>query len=188
VQAEAQAEMVAGTVGDATDDEAYDDEDDDDSWLADRVAVMPPSPSLEQTHEGERDWPDDESVRPDGAQLYLYASPSPKGNEREVTSSYRSPDVPDDERSTYTYSFSAPSPSADMGASATIPPERSDVLSYYFDEPEREEVAGAKERMSRSGVVESERSREMRARLIARVDALYGDDKIPPIPKLRQPF
>jgi hypothetical protein len=182
---QAEAEVLSSAAGDVIDDDAYDDEDDD-LWLADR-APPPPSPSLEQAHEDERDWPDDESVRPDVAQFYLYASPGPKGGEREVAA-HRLPDVPDDERSTYTYSFAPPSPSVDMRTSATIQSERSDVLSYYFDELNRDGAAGDKERLSRPSAVDSEHSREMRARLIARVDALYGADKIPPMPKLRQPF
>jgi hypothetical protein len=170
-------------VGNIVDDE---DEGRDLPWLADRVAPMPPSPSpsVERTHEDELDWPDDESVRPDVAQFYLYASPSPKGGERQ----HHSLDVPDDERSTYTYSFAASLQSADARASGTMPSERSDVLSYYFGEPDRDSATEDKERLSRSSVSDSERSREMRSRLIARIDALYDADKIPPVPRLRQPF
>jgi hypothetical protein len=183
VQAEAQTKVPSGTVGNVVDDE---DEDGGLPWLADRVPPMPPS-SLERTHEDELDWPDDESVRPDVAQFYLYASPGHKGGEREATK-HHSLDVPDDERSTYTYSFAASLQSADGRASGTIPSERSDVLSYYFDEPDRDNATEDKERFSRSSVADNERSREMRSRLIARIDTLYDADKIPPVPKLRQPF
>jgi hypothetical protein len=179
-----QAEVPSGTVGTVVND---DGDDGDLPWLVDRVAPMPPSPSLERTHEDELDWPDDESVRPDVAQFYLYALPSPKGGEREVTR-HHSLDVPDDERSTYTYSFAASLQSADVRASGTVPSERSDVLSYYFDEPDRDGATEDKERLSRSSVADSERSREMRSRLIARIDALYDADKIPPVPRRRQPF
>ena len=75
-----------------------------------------------------------------------------------------------------------------MRASATIPSARSDVLSYYFEELDRDGAGGDKKRLSRSSPVDNERSREMRARLLARVDAMYGEDKVPPMPKLRQPF
>ncbi|KAI0247520.1 hypothetical protein BJV78DRAFT_1244607 [Lactifluus subvellereus] len=178
-----QAEVPSVTIGDVINADVYGDENNDLTRPVETVAPMPPSPTLEQTHEEERDWPDDESVRPDVAQFYLYASPSPK----EATA-HRSPDVPDDERSTYTYSFARSSPSPpppDMRASTTIPSARSDVLSYYFEELDRDRVGGDRER---SSLVDRERSRELRARLLARVDALYSGDRIPPMPKLRQPF
>lgn len=185
-QAGAQAEVPSVTLGDVN-DEVYGDENDDLTRPVETVAPIPPSPTLEQTHKEERDWPDDESVRPDVAQFYLYASPSPRGGNGEAPAPF-SPDVPDDERSTYTYSFARSSPSPDMRASATIPSARSDVLSYYFEELDRDGAGGDKKRLSRSSPVDNERSREMRARLLARVDAMYGEDKVPPMPKLRQPF
>jgi hypothetical protein len=82
-------------------------------------------PSLDQTYEDEcedeRDRPDDESVRLDIVQFHLCASPGPRCGEREVVAHHS----PDDERSTYTYSFVASSPSTNMHTSMTMPSERS---------------------------------------------------------------
>ncbi|KAF8257662.1 hypothetical protein EI94DRAFT_1817216 [Lactarius quietus] len=149
-------------------------------WLAAETAPMPPpSPPPEQQPEEEQDWPDDESVRPDIAQFYLYesndniASGSKSGD---VVARRRSPDAPHDERSTYTNSFVAPS-------------ARGDIESYYFGVPDAASDDGVDnntEAQSRASFVDDERSQGMRARLIARVDALYGAEKLPPVPKLRR--
>jgi hypothetical protein len=91
-----------------------------------------------------------------------------------------SPDAPHDERSTYTYSYSS------VGGNA-----RGDIESYYFGAQDAASDYGADdstEAQSRASFVDDERSHGMRSRLIARVDALYGAEKLPPpVPKL-QPF
>jgi hypothetical protein len=89
--------------------------------------------------------------------------------------------VPDDERSTYTLSYSAPS--ADMRTSAMM---QSDVHSYYFGESDQDRDGGD-EHLLHTRFVDDEPSRAMRARLMARADALYHPEKIPPVPKIR-PF
>lgn len=166
-----------------------DNEFDDDAvpdlpWLTEAVPAPMTSLPPEQEHEGEREWPDDESVRPDIAQFYLYA---PSGNSSGgggdvVAGRRRSPDAPHDERSTYTYSYAASSAGGYV---------RGDVESYYFGGPDASSDDGADdstgETQSRASFVDDERSRGMRARLIARVDALYGAEELPPVPKLR-PF
>jgi len=168
VQAELQAEIH---LGDDVDDDVHgDDRDDDLPWLAERVALEPPSPPRNQEEDGYA-WPEDESVRPDIPQFYLYAPPSPAG----LVIKRPSPDVPDDERSTYTFSYSAPS--ADMRRSAMTASVHSDIHSYYFGGADQDG----------DGDVDDEPSNAMRARLIARADARYGLEKIPPVPKIR-PF
>lgn len=157
-------------------------------WLAPETAPMPPpSPPPEQQREDEQDWPDDESVRPDIAQFYLY---EPSGNRVSASSGggdvvagrRRSPDAPHDERSTYTYSYTPSTAGGDAPG---------DVESYYFGAPEdgsaEEGADDSTEAQSRASFVDDERSHNMRARLIARVDALYGAEKVPPVPRLR-PF
>ena len=155
-------------------------------WLAAETAPMPPpSPPPEEQREVEEDWPDDESVRPDIAEFYLYepdgnrVSASIGGRADIVAGRRRSPDAPHDERSTYTYSYT-PSTSGDA---------RGDVESYYFGAPSDDEGVDdhSTEAQSRASFVDDERSHNMRERLIARVDALYGAEKVPPVPKLR-PF
>jgi hypothetical protein len=155
---------------------------DDLAWLAEGVSLVPPSP---QPPDDDYDWPDDESVRPDIAQFYLYAPSSPSGGAGEVVTRL-SPDVPHDERSTYTYSYAASSSSVDMRASAMTPPTHLDTHSRYSEEPDEARGSGANERRVNANFIDDEPS-EMRARLIARADALYGAEKIPPVPKLR-PF
>lgn len=160
-------------------------------WLAAETSPMPPpSPPPEQQREDEQDWPDDESVRPDIAQFYLYEPSGERvsvsgGVEEMISGRRRSPDAPHDERSSYTYSYT---PST-VGGDA-----RGDVESYYFGDPDTTSDGGADdgaddstEAQSRASFVDDERSHNMRARLIARVDALYGAEKVPPVPKLR-PF
>ena len=182
VQAELQAEIRPTALGDAVDDDGYgDDRGDDLPWLAERVALEPPSPPRDQEGNG-YGWPDDESVRPDIPQFYLYAPPSPSGRAGLVIKR-PSPDVPDDERSTYTFSYSAQS--ADMRASAMTASVDSDVHSYYFGEADQD--GDGDKRLLHSRFVDDEPSNGMRARLIARADALYGLEKIPPVPKIR-PF
>lgn len=181
VEAELQAEIQATALWDAVDDDVHgDDRDDDLPWLAERVALEPPLPPRDQEEDGYA-WPDDESVRPDNPQFYLYAPPSLSGGTGLVIKR-PSPDVPDDERSTYTFSYSAPS--ADMRAGAVTASMDSDVHSYYFgedgDRDERLLHAHARS-------VDDGPSNGMRARLISRPDALYGLGKTPPVPKIR-PF
>jgi hypothetical protein len=134
-------------------------------WLTE--AAVPPSPPPED----EQDWPDDESVRPDIAQFYLYDD-----DDGDVRRRRRTPDAPLDERSTYTDSYAG-----DGGAA------RGEVESYYFGGAARDDDDDDGESQSRASFVDDERSRGMRARLIARVDALYGAEKVPPVPQLR-PF
>ena len=156
-------------------------------WLAEETVPMPPpSPPHEQQREDE-DWPDDESVRPDIAQFYLYepdgnrVSASVGGRADIIVGRRRSPDAPHDERSTYTYSYT---PSTTGGGDA-----RGDIESYYFGAASDDEGVedNSTEAQSRASFVDDERSHNMRERLIARVDALYGTEKVPPVPKL-QPF
>jgi len=161
-----------------------DDRDDDLPWLAERVALVPPSPPRDQQQEDDCAWPDDESVRPDTAQFYLYAPPSLSGGTGRVIK-HPSPDVPDDERSTYTLSYSA-SP-AHMRASAMTAPVYSDIHSYYFGEPDRDEGGGSERLLRARFVDDDEASQGMRARLMPPTDALYYPEKIPPVPKIR-PF
>lgn len=180
VQAELQAEIQATALGDAVDNDTHgDDRDDDIPWLTERVALEPPSPPRDQ--EDDNAWPDDESVRPDIPQFYLYAPPSPSGGAGVIKRP--SPDVPDDERSTYTFSYSAPS--ANMRASTMTASMDSDVHSYYFGEADQD--GDGNERPLRTRFVGDEASNGMRARLIARADALFGLEKVPPVPKI-QPF
>jgi len=181
VQAELEAEIQATALGDAVDDDVYgDDRGDDLPRLAERVALEPPPPSRDQEEDGYA-WPDEEFVRPDIPQFYLYAPPSPSGGAIKRPS----PDVPDDERSTYTFSY--PAPSAAMRASAVTASMHSDVHSYYFGEADQD--GDGDERLLHTRFVDDEpgNSNGMRARLIARADALYGHGKIPPVPKIR-PF
>ncbi|KAH8980153.1 hypothetical protein EDB86DRAFT_575544 [Lactarius hatsudake] len=169
------AEMSSGGNGDddGNGNELDVDVDDNDvpdlPWLTEDVPTPSASLPLEQQHEDEQDWPDDESVRPDVAQFYLYA---PSGNnnnggvggrEEIVARRRRTPDAPHDERSTYTSSFAA----STVGGG---------------DAADDGEATG-----SRASFVDDERSHSMRARLVARVDALYGAEKLLPVPKLR-PF
>jgi len=153
-------------------------------WLAEGAPTPmppPPAPPPEQQHEDEQDWPDDESVRPDIAQFYLYEPTDNINGGGDVVPGRRpSPDAPHDERSTYTYSFSS------VGGNA-----RGDIESYYFGAQDTAGDGGADdstEVQSRASFVDNERSHGMRSRLIARVGALYGAEKLPPpVPKL-QPF
>ncbi|KAI9433167.1 hypothetical protein H4582DRAFT_2082641 [Lactarius indigo] len=161
-------------------------------WLTEDVPTPPASQPPEQQREDEQDWPDDESVRPDIAQFYLNA---PSGNsssggvgrsEDIIAGRRRTPDAPHDERSTYTYSYAA---STGGGGDP-----RGDIESYYFGVPDAASDDSADDdddgevTESRASFVDDDRSRGMRARLIARVDALYGTEKLPPpVPKLR-PF
>jgi hypothetical protein len=179
VQAELQAEIQGIALGDAVDDDVHEDDLDYDlPWLAERVALeQPPTPPRDQEEDG-YSWPDDESVRPDIPQFLFYAPPSPSGSTGLVTKR-PSPDVPDDERSTYTFSYSAPS--AAVRTSAVTAPIDSDVHSYYFGEADQD---GDREHLSRAPFGD-EPSNGMRARLIARADALYGLGKIPAVPKIR---
>ncbi|KAH9007859.1 hypothetical protein EDB83DRAFT_2460129 [Lactarius deliciosus] len=153
------AEMSPGGNGDDDGNSNEPDVDVDDNdvpdlpWLKEDV----PTPPAAKTN---KTGPDDESVRPDVAQFYLYA---PSGNSNSGGVGGR-----EEIRSTYTSSFAA---STAGGGDA-----RGDIESYYF---------GATE--SRASFVDDERSHSMRARLVARVDALYGAEKLPPVPKLR-PF
>ncbi|KAI0295059.1 hypothetical protein B0F90DRAFT_1919505 [Multifurca ochricompacta] len=191
-QTGARVEESAATMGDDVDDLDVDEVDDDGlPWLTERVAAMSPSPSSDQLDEDEQEWPDDESVRPDIAQFYFSAPDGPHAS-RTYTSDtdgglmvHRLLDVPDDERSTFTYSYAAPSSSADARVSTMRSVHgRTDTESYS------EEVDGsgvADDCQSHVSFVDDERSHEMRARLIARVDALYGAANIPPVPRLR-PF
>jgi hypothetical protein len=184
VQADLQTEIQAATLGDAVGEDVHgDDQDDDLPWLAERVALVPPSPLRDQRQEDDRAWPDDESVRPDTAQFYLYAPPSPGGGTGRVAKR-PSPDVPDDERSTYSLSYSSP---ADMRTSAMTASVYSDIHSYYFGDPDRDEGSGDERLLHSRFVDNDEASRGMRARLMARADALYYPEKIPPVPKIR-PF
>jgi len=121
-------------------------------------------------------------VRPDIPQFYLYAPPSPSGGAGLVIKR-PSPDVPDDERSTYTFSYSAPS--TDMRTSVMTASAQSDVHSYYFGGADQD--GDGDERLLHAHFVDDEPSNAMRARLIARADARYGLEKIPPVPKIR-PF
>ena len=157
-------------------------------WLAEAASIPPPSPPPpEQQREEEQDWPDDESVRPDIAQFYLYEPSGNGGGARDrdvIAGRRRSPDAPHDERSTYTYSY----------ATSTAGDARGDIESYYFGVPDPanegnadDVVDDSTEAQSRASFVDDERSQGMRARLIARVDALYGAEQFPPVPKLR-PF
>jgi len=176
---EVQAEIQATALGD---DVHGDDRDDDDlPWLAERVALEPPSPPRNQEVDGYA-WPEDEPVRPDIPQFYLYAPPSPGGGAGLVIKR-PSPDVPDDERSTYTFSYSATS--TDMRTSTMTAPMQSDVHSYYFGGADQD--GDGDERLLHAHFVDDEPSNAMRARLIARADARYGLEKIPPVPKIR-PF
>ena len=186
-EAESRAVEMSGNGNGYNDfDVGVDDNDVPDlPWLTE--AVPTPSSSLppEQQRKDERDWPDDESVRPDIAQFYLYA---PSGNSTRgsggdiVAGRRRTPDAPHDERSTYTYSYAASS----RGVAA-----RGDVESYYFSVPDTASDDGADdgtdEAQSRASFVDDERSRGIRSRLIARLDEYYGTEKLPPVPKLR-PF
>ena len=156
-------------------------------WLAETPMPPPLPPPLEQLREEEQDWPDDESVRPDIAQFYLYEPSGNGGGGGDgdvVAGRRRSPDAPHDERSTYTYSYAA----------STVGDARGDIESYYFGVPDAasdgnadDVVDDSTEAQSRASFVDDERSQSMRARLIARVDALYGAEQLPPVPKLR-PF
>lgn len=149
-------------------------------WLTEYVPTPPASLPLEQQREDEQDWPDDESVRPDVAQFYLYApsgnssSGGVGGSEDIVARRRRTPDAPHDERSTYTDSYAA--------STTGRGDARADIESYYFGVPDDGEATE-----SRASFVDDERSHSMRARLVAHVDALYGTEKLPPVPKLR-PF
>lgn len=195
--ADLEVESLAAEMSHNGDGNEFDDGIDDNGvpelpWLREAVpAPMPLSPP-EQQREDEQDWPDDESVRPDIAQFYLYA-PSDSGDGDDGPDSGRSviarrrrtPDAPHDERSTYTYSYSG------GGGDA-----RGDIESYYFGDPDIASDYGSAEggadnstadSQSRASFVDDERSREMRQRFLARVDALYGPDKVPPVPRLR-PF
>jgi hypothetical protein len=160
-------------------------------WLAAETAPMPPPSPLPEQQREDEDWPDDESVRPDIAQFYLYEPSGERvsvsgGVEDMIAGRRRSPDAPHDERSTYTYSYTPSTTGGDP---------RGDVESYYFGVPDTASIASADEgaaddsteTQSRASFVDDERSHNMRARLIARVDALYGAEKVPPVPKLR-PF
>ncbi|KAI9456057.1 hypothetical protein BJY52DRAFT_1277863 [Lactarius psammicola] len=154
--------------GDNQFDVGVDDNDVPDlPWLTEAVPTPPASLPPEQQHEDEEDWPDDES-------FYLYAR-SGKGGDGDgrdiVTGRRRSPDAPHDERSTYTYSYAASSGGRDA---------RGDIESYYFGVPDTASDDGADDdAQSRASFVDDERSRGIRARLIAQ--------KLPPVPKLR-PF
>ncbi|KAH9024864.1 hypothetical protein EDB85DRAFT_1894122 [Lactarius pseudohatsudake] len=157
-------------------------------WLTEDVPTPPASLPLEQQREDEQDWPDDESVRPDVAQFYLYApsgnsnSGGVGGTEDSVARRRRTPDAPHDERSTYTDSYAA--------STAGRGDARADIESYYFGVPDAagdDSADDGEATESRASFVDDERSHSMRARLVARVDALYGTEKLPPVPKLR-PF
>ncbi len=162
-------------------------------WLSE-AALSPPEslPPEPLREEDEREWPDDESVRPDIAEFYLYngANDGDGGNRRKevrrepedvAARRRRTPDAPRDERSMYTDSYAASSFA------------REDIESYYFRVPdhpsddENESIRDDGESQARPSFVDEERSQAMRARLIARVDAMYGKEKLPPVPKLR-PF
>jgi hypothetical protein len=178
-------EIQATTLGDAVGDDVHGDDhgqDDDIPWLAERVALVPLSPPRDQQPEDDRAWPDDESFRPDAAQFHLYAPPSPSGGAKGFIKR-PSPDVPDDERSTYTLSYSASL--ADMRANVMTASVYSDVHSYYFGEPDRDESGGDKRLLHGRFVENDDASRGMRARLTARPDAPYCTEKLPPVPKIR---
>lgn len=136
-------EAQAAFTDDAFDDNMLgDDLDEDLPRLAERVTFVPSSDRL---HEGEDDWPDEELLRPDIAQFYLYAPPSPiRGPGR--LSPRPTPDVPDDERSTYTYSYAASSSSADMYANGMTTSTHSGIHTHYFEEFNRGRDGGAGER------------------------------------------
>ncbi|KAH9047103.1 hypothetical protein EDB84DRAFT_1557901 [Lactarius hengduanensis] len=188
------AEMNPGGNGDddGNGNEPEVDVDDNDvpdlPWLTEDVPTPPASLLLEQQREDEQDWPDDESVRPDVAQFYLYApsgnsnSGGVGGSEDIVARRRRTPDAPHDERSTYTDSYAA--------STAGRGDARADIESYYFGVPDAagdDSADDGEATESRASFVDDERSHSMRARLVARVDALYGTEKLPPVPKLR-PF
>ncbi|KAH9168522.1 hypothetical protein EDB89DRAFT_1909217 [Lactarius sanguifluus] len=185
---ESRAEMSPGGNGNGPDVDVDDNDVPDLPWLTEDVPTPPASLPLEQQREDEQDWPDDESVRPDVAQFYLYA---PSGNSNSggvggsgniVARRRRTPDAPHDERSTYTSSYAT----STAGGVDT----RGDIESYYFGVPDaagNDSADDGEATESRASFVDDERSHSMRARLVARVDALYGTEKLSPVPKLR-PF
>ncbi|KAI0264922.1 hypothetical protein BC834DRAFT_970483 [Gloeopeniophorella convolvens] len=121
---------------------------------------------------------DDEPVRADIAQFYLFAPDDAHARslppDLNAAPAQRWLDVPDDERSNYTASA--------RGSRIPSMQSRGETESFYFDD----EGADSASRLSRASFVDDERSREMRARLIARVDAMYGAElAIPPVPPLR---
>ncbi len=186
VQPELQTELQATGLGDPVGDDVHGNGWGDDLLsLAERVALVPPSPPRDQRQEANYPWPDEEFVRPDIAQFYLYTPPSPSGSAGGFTKR-PSPDVPDDERSTYTYSY--PASSTDMRAGTMAASLHSDVHGYYFGEPDRDEDGGAERQDPLHGrFFDDEPGRGMRARMASRADALYFPEKIPPVPKIR-PF
>jgi len=159
--------------------------------LVEGVTVIPSSPH-NQIQEDDTEWPDGESVRPYMAQFHPYGLPSRSFGVGEILPRPW-PDVPDDERhSTSTFQRLTTSSTTNIRASAMpSSPAETDIYSYYFEEPDQDQGrdGGDSERRSHASSVDDDHRRETRTRLpgIGYADALYGTEKIPPVPKIR-PF
>ncbi|KAI0059157.1 hypothetical protein BV25DRAFT_1829190 [Artomyces pyxidatus] len=119
-----------------------------------------------------------DDVRPDVAQFFFSTTDDTTASRGvpaypEVDDADDTYDPYADERSLY--------PESEAHTLETHRP-RGEVESFYFDE------AGQRASMwsSRASLIDDERSREIRARFIERVDAMYGaEEAVPPVPKLR---
>jgi len=168
------------------DDDSNNDAHDGLLQLTDRVVLEPPSPHSD-VQEGEYDWPDDESVRPDIAQFYFYESPSSSGITTSRVAPAPSPDEPDD-LTTYKFPFVRSFSSENLPPSPMTTAVPSGMHSYYF---EHGRDGGGDDGEGRSQFFDDDdqNNHVMRTRFVARVaDAFHGAEKTRPVPKLLQPF
>ncbi len=153
--------------------------------LTDKVVLVPPLPPHSDVQDGEYDWPDDESVRPDIAQFYFYSNPS--GITAGGAAPRPSPHEPDD-LSTYKFPFVRSFSSENLPSGPMTPAVPSDIHNYYFEEPGRD--GGSEEGEGRSQFFDDddndERNHAVRSH-VARGDAFHSVEKTRLVPKLR-PF